>query len=129
MGKVNHPAWKKGESGNPKGSSKRKKELGKLTRMTHEQIADIGTTLLSGNIEQLKTIMKAPESTALQSWTAALVLQSIKKGDSGIYRAVLDRIAGKIPETIHHKELAPETETDIRAEIAQARADLKRLKG
>lgn len=128
MGKRNHAPWVKGQSGNPKGGSKKRTERAKLTRMTHEQIADIGTALLSGNIDELQAVIKNPKASALQSWTAALVIQSMKKGDSGIYRAILDRIAGKIPEVIQHKEMIPEKVEDIKEEIEKTRQMLERLK-
>lgn len=94
--------FKKGQSGNPKGSSAKAATLSKITRMTNEQIADIGSVLLGGSETALDDIIHDDSSSIMQKWIAKLVRHSMVEGDPAIFNAVLNRIVGKVKERIEH---------------------------
>jgi hypothetical protein len=89
--------FKKGQSGNPKGSSERMKsrQLKNIAKLTAEEVADVGTLILGNDRDALQALAKDPHSSVLKVWMAGLVVQSMKKGDATIFRAVLDRVVGK----------------------------------
>ncbi|RYF51992.1 MAG: hypothetical protein EOO38_01650 [Cytophagaceae bacterium] len=89
--------FKKGKSGNPKGSSDRAKsrQLKQLAKLTAEEVADVGTLILGNNRKALKDLAEDKKSSVLKVWMAGLIVQSMKKGDATIFRAVLDRVVGK----------------------------------
>lgn len=93
-------AWQKGQSGNPKGSSDVARMKGDIGRMTHVQVAEVGSLLLEGTLEQLQAKAIDPDASALQRWTATLVTQSMEKGDSATYERILNRIVGRVKDVI-----------------------------
>jgi len=94
--------FKKGQSGNPKGSSAKAKVLSSITRMTNEQLADIGSVLLNGTEGALEAIVTDPKASIMQKWIAKLIIHSMLEGDASVFNAVLNRIVGKVKERIEH---------------------------
>ena len=94
--------FKKGQTGNPKGSSEKQRALGQIGRLTGEALADIGSTLLYGTETALETMLNDPKATVLSKWTAKLIMHSMLEGDAAVYNAVLNRIVGKVKERIEH---------------------------
>lgn len=92
--------FKKGQSGNPKGSSAKSRRLGAIGKLTVAELEEVGALLLKGDREALAHIGQNPKSSVLQVWTAGLIVHSMKEGDASIYRAILDRIVGKPRETM-----------------------------
>lgn len=92
--------FQKGQSGNPKGSSKQSREIKRIKTLTHEAVAEVGALILDNNHAALKALAQSPDSTVLQLWMASLVNTSIRKSDAAIFRAVMDRIIGRPRESI-----------------------------
>ena len=92
--------FQKGQSGNPQGSSARmrSRQLKDLARMTADEVAAVGSLILSNDRGALQRLGQDPDASVLQVWMAGLVVQSMKKGDATIFRAVLDRVVGKALE-------------------------------
>jgi hypothetical protein len=92
--------FKKGQTGNPNGSSARmrSRQLQNVARMTADEVAQIGTLILDNDRDALRRLGENPNASVLQVWMAGLVIQSMKKGDATIFRAVLDRVVGKALE-------------------------------
>jgi hypothetical protein len=114
--------FQKGQSGNPKGNSKKGRDIARLKRLTHDQVAEIGSMILEGNHEELKQVALSKDSTVLQLWMAQLVNASIRKSDAAIFRAVLDRIVGRPRESI---ELTGKDGGAVRMDVHNARLTLK----
>ena len=95
-------AFPKGTSGNPAGSSSRKRTLAKISRLTNEQIEEVGAIILTGTRADLKTLAEHPDASILQVWMAGLVAHSMKKGCSQTFRVVMDRLVGRSKETVEH---------------------------
>lgn len=92
--------FKKGQSGNPKGSSAKAKLVGKINRLTAEQVAEVGSLILSNDREALKRLGNDPKASVLQVWMAGLIVNSMTKGESKTFTAILDRVCGRSKETV-----------------------------
>lgn len=90
--------FKKGKSGNPKGSSARMRELKAIRHLTVAEVAEVGTLLLEENRQSLKDLATNDSASFLRVWTAALMLKGYSSGSPAIYSAILDRIIGKPKE-------------------------------
>ena len=76
----------------------RSRQLKDLARMTADEVAAVGSLILSNDRGALQRLGQDPDASVLQVWMAGLVVQSMKKGDATIFRAVLDRVVGKALE-------------------------------
>lgn len=94
--------FQKGQTGNPKGSSARARDMGSLTRLTNQVLADIGSDILHGTEGRLEAIVTDPDATVIKKWTAKLIIHSMIEGDAGVYNTLLNRIVGKVKERIEH---------------------------
>lgn len=94
--------FQKGQSGNPRGSSARVRQLKEVAALTNAQVAEVGSVILLGNRESLQAIGNNPDATVLQIWIAGLVVKSLKEGDAAIFNAIMSRLLGKPKETLEH---------------------------
>ncbi len=90
--------FKKGQSGNAQGSSERARKLGKIRRLTIDELAEVGTLILRNNCDALARIKNDPDASVLQTWIMAIICQSIQKGDAQVFSVMMDRLIGKCPE-------------------------------
>ena len=88
-----------GSSGNPAGSSRRAKTAGEVARITNSEVMEIGAVLLRGTVDQLQATIADPEASVLQRWLAVLIRQSFLRGDSSIFRVIIDRVVGRPPQS------------------------------
>ncbi len=104
--------FQKGVATNPLGRGAEKNM--RLRKMTHEEIADIGSLILSGNLEALQAVPKDPNSSTLRVWFASIAMTAIKKGDASSLSIILDRLVGRpkaqveISGTLNTKQYTPE---------------------
>lgn len=99
--------FKKGKSGNPLGALAHNQELKKVRRLTNEQVAEVGSIILSHSPKQIDALRKKKEGVSiLQTWIANTAHWANKRGDAYMLNTLLDRISGKIKET---KEVKLET--------------------
>lgn len=92
--------FKKGQSGNPKGSSKKQMVIGALRRLTIDTYREAIEFAMSNNSEKLVQLIKDPKSTGLQQAVASCLLNAIRKGDVGTVEMLASRILGKIPDKL-----------------------------
>ena len=76
-------------------SNKMTAETRMMRFMTREQVIDVATRILTGNIQDIQRIAQDPESTPLQVWICSVTMKGIKEGDMYILNQLLDRIMGK----------------------------------
>lgn len=124
--------FKKGQSGNPAGSSKRHRAVAGLARMSHLDVVELGTEILTGDLSKLAGIKDDPKASVNKIWLASLVVQGIQKRDHRIWETVMSRIIGKPKESsqveITGKDGGPIrtendlTDAEIVAELAKIRA-------
>lgn len=98
--KVRGKPFPKGKSGNPRGSSSRKRDLAKIARLTNAQIEQVGAAVLLGDTAQLQELARSQDSCVLQVWVASLVLNSLDKGCPQTFRILMERLCGKPRETV-----------------------------
>lgn len=100
-GKGGH-RFKKGRSGNPKGSSAKARAMGQLRRLTADVIAQFGSDILLENEQALQDVLQDPEAPMINKWMASLVKSSMLDGDPAVFNALLNRITGKVQDRIEH---------------------------
>lgn len=88
--------FKPGHTGNPKGSSAKARENKAIRRLTSDQVAEVGTLLLNGNIDALRDLARAKDASVLQVWMASLIVKSISTGNSQNYSVLMERIIGRV---------------------------------
>lgn len=92
--------FKKGQVTNPLGAGAHNHDLKALRRLTHDEIADLGTLVVQGNVKALQAIRDDPSSSALKMWFMAVVMKAIQKGDMQALNAFLDRVVGKVSDKL-----------------------------
>lgn len=92
--------FKKGESGNPQGSSarSRNRQLKAIARLTADQVSEVGTLILTNNRDQLRELAQDENASVLTVWMSGLIVRSMSKGDPSIFRAIMDRVVGRALE-------------------------------
>lgn len=92
--------FKPGQSGNPGGRVKETHSMKEIRKLTQQQIEEMASLILNGNVDELKRIAQSSESSTLQVWISSGAITGIKKGDMGALNAILDRIVGKVKTPI-----------------------------
>jgi hypothetical protein len=83
-----------------KGAGHHNADLKKIRKLTHEQVAEMGSVLLDGTDGALLAIQENPESSTLKKWIASIITIGIERGDSRALDVLLDRLIGKVKEEI-----------------------------
>lgn len=96
-----HPAgeWKKGQTGNPKGSSAKARAIAKVKRMSADDLADLIDLLLRGTRDDVTAVLNDPSASMIRAITARLLEQCLVEGDVNSFRQILDRVVGKPKES------------------------------
>lgn len=97
--------FKPGQSGNPEGGRAHNKEIKRIKHLTQDQIAELGSLLLAGNVEGIKSVVTDKDASALKVWFATIIMKGITKGDPLILNTFLDRVVGKIPERVQAEHI------------------------
>ena len=90
--------FKPGQSGNPLGAAAHNPELKKLRRLTQQDVADVGTLIVEGDITTLRKLAADKNENALKGVMASVWLRAYDKGDMNAMDAILNRIIGKVKE-------------------------------
>ncbi len=93
-------AFKKGQSGNPKGRIPNDaiKALRKITIETYREVIEM---VLTGKLADLKALAEHPDTPAIQIGVATSFLKAIKNGDYAVIERLAERIIGKIPDELN----------------------------
>lgn len=97
--------FKKGDVPNPKGSSERARKLGRIKRLTIDELAEVGTLILRHTRDDLSRMKEDCDTSILQYWIMSLVSKSIQKGDVQTFDTLMTRLIGKPPETPISRDL------------------------
>jgi hypothetical protein len=116
--KANKTSFKKGQSGNPNGSSARAMDpvRKKMTCLTASEVAELGSLLLRGCRSTLQEIGNNPDATLLELGFAACMADAIQNKDFRGLDRMLDRVIGKSKETV---ELSGRDGKPMSMEVAQ----------
>ncbi len=105
--------FKPGQSGNPLGGRAHNPMKKKIKRLTNEEIADLGALLLAKDFDAIDRIAEERKDSALKVWTATLIVKSIKRGDTGAWSLLMDRMAGRVPQKVEADSKVQVTFTDF----------------
>ncbi len=89
---------KKGMVRNPRGSSEKSRRLGKIKRLTLDELQEVVTLLLRGKRSDFAAMKEQDDTSILRFWVMSLVAKSIQKGDVETFDLLMSRIIGKAPE-------------------------------
>ena len=89
-----------GQSGNPNGRPPVAADVLRIRKLTNDEIKEVGSILLNGRESDLEALLKDDETPILKKWMASVALTGMKTGDEKKLNAILDRIAGKIPQQV-----------------------------
>ena len=94
--------WKPGQSGNVQGGKLIDPDLKELRRLTKEELVEVGTLVVKGNVSTLKNIVKDRESSVLHAMVASVALRVIKQGDMHALDLFLNRLIGKVNDEVEY---------------------------
>lgn len=83
--------------------------------MTNQEIAEVGTLILSADLDKLRAISQDKSASVLKVWIASVAVKAISRGDAPALSIILDRIAGKPKEFVEH---SGKVDSDVSARIA-----------
>lgn len=109
MGKENDTSFKKGWKGGP-GRPPDPPEVKLIRQLSREQVAEIGSLIISGDVDTLDALAKDKKTTILKAMFASCAVKIIRSGNSDALNKLLDRVIGKVPQplTIARPEEGPD---------------------
>ena len=105
-----HSKWKKGQSGNPKGTPRKMVSQLKTIGYTKAEAANTINSMLAMTIDELKEVFENKESTILEKTIANALKKSLEKGSLYSLDTLLSRTHGKPTEML---EVNAETKNKI----------------
>lgn len=105
------PRWKKGESGNPKGHSKARRETGlaikEARQLTAQGYNDLMNFILHATEDQLRAVCKDPNESCLRKTAAGTMLNACKNKIYGPVDDFVSRLLGRIPQRTEMVRTSP----------------------
>lgn len=92
--------FEKGESPNPGGIPNTPQKLRGQPKLTRTQLCEAANDLLARTIPELQDVMRDKSSPALDVMLASVIIHIAKHGDMQRLNALLDRLIGKVKETV-----------------------------
>jgi hypothetical protein len=89
-----------GQSGNPGGRPAVPEDVKRIRKLTNDEIKEVGALLLESKQSELEAMLASDDTPALRKWIASVTVSGIKTGDEKRLNAILDRVAGKIPQHV-----------------------------
>jgi hypothetical protein len=116
--KPNKGCFKKGQSGNPAGSSSlaRDPERQRIKRLVAGDLEEIGSLILCGNFDRLKEVVDDRGASVIQTAFARCFAKALQDADWRTVTSILDRVVGKAKETV---ELSGRDGKPMSLEVAQ----------
>ncbi len=99
---------KKGQVNNPYGSQGKNYAYTQFKKLTRDELQTMANMLLWGNMDNLKLVRDDPTASALAATIASVVVKIFERGDVHSLDVLLNRMIGKVKETI---ELAPNADS------------------
>lgn len=93
--------WKKGDpSPNPSGRPKEDPILKKLQKLTANELEDVASVIIKGNIDDLQAIAKDKTASVIKVMLAATCVKIISRGDMEALDRLLNRLIGKVKDKV-----------------------------
>ena len=90
--------YQKGQSGNLKGRPR--DMLKAVKKLTKDELEDIASLVIKSTVEDLRKILKDPDTTAIRVMIVRVVIKIIEKGDMDSLDKLLNRMIGKVKDKV-----------------------------
>lgn len=106
MSVKNAKKFQPGQSGNPRGGSRKASLKRKLREMGNQDVVDLVKLIVNSPLSKLEDVLKDAKSdgtkshSALVTLIASVTIKGIAKGDHSALTMLLDRAVGKVPAPI-----------------------------
>lgn len=92
--------FQKGQVNNPLGAGAHNPEVRLIKKLTNDEIAELGSIIVTGNVDALSEVRNSKTASALQVLMASVIQKAILRGDMAAANALLDRIVGRVKEQV-----------------------------
>lgn len=92
--------FKKGNNANPLGGKLHDPEIRAIKRLTQDELKEVGTLVVKGDIEALKKLKEDSKCSVLQAMVASVAIRIISKGDMQALDVLLNRLIGKVKDEL-----------------------------
>lgn len=92
--------FKKGQSGNPLGGRAHDPVMRALKRLTKDELKEVGSLLLRGNLDALKEVSQDKKANVLKVMLASVCVRVMKQGDMHALDILLNRLVGKVKDEV-----------------------------
>ena len=93
-------AFKKGNNANPLGGGAHNKELRMVKKLTAAELEEILSSVLKGDVANLKRVQSDPTSSVLHVWAASVAIKAINGGTTLPFDALLNRMIGPVKQSV-----------------------------
>ena len=97
-----------GQSGNPKGGSRKASALAGLKQLTSVELAEIVNILIRGDMRALRRFARKPDISGLQYAIAQCWIRMCDEGDMATLDKFLDRLIGKVTDKVQVENNSPQ---------------------
>lgn len=92
--------FEKGQVNNPLGAGAHNPEVKLIKKLTNDEIAELGSIIVSGDVEKLNEVRQSKTASVIQVLMASVLQKAILRGDMAAANALLDRIVGKVKDQV-----------------------------
>lgn len=84
-----------------------------LKKLSIQELEQIGNIIVKGNVEQLKAVAADPTASVIKVMVASIAIGIIKKNDMSALDKLLDRLLGKVKQTVQVDGMPPANAVQI----------------
>jgi hypothetical protein len=77
-----------------------KVKLSEVKRLTQDELIEVGTLLLKGNMQDLLLEMENPNCSIIKMLVGSVTQRAIQRGDMTAFNGLLDRLVGKVADRV-----------------------------
>src|SRR5687768_16998427 len=92
--------YKPGQSGNPGGRPRLPEDIKEARQLNRVEFERVANKFLYMTAVEIQAAVRAPETTGLELMVGSIIAKGIKNGDHQRLSFVLDRLIGRVKETI-----------------------------
>ena len=100
-------AFKKGQSGNPKGREPYPFELANAAKLTKSQVETALSKFMWLSKEEVKEYIEKPDTIAMDVLLGRIMLKAISSGDHMRMEFFFNRLIGKVQDKVEHSMPSP----------------------